>query len=162
MESGRTVTHPDRSRLSERQFLAIEVLLAGGTHGECAAAAGVSRTTVTGWANHHVPFIAELDRRRQERSNRLSDVMGEALYKAVEVVVSKLDEGDLTAAVALLRLVGSSVLHQVPSARPVTIQSTATCMAEQIGSQMMLESFTPSHAVFAIETSSAAHADNQE
>jgi transposase len=68
MESVGTVTIPDRSRLSERQYLAIEVLLTGGTHRECAEAAGVSRTTVTGWVNHHVPFITEIEQRRQQRS----------------------------------------------------------------------------------------------
>ena len=41
MEPAVTVTISGRSRLSERQYLAIDVLLAGGTPRECAEAVGV-------------------------------------------------------------------------------------------------------------------------
>jgi hypothetical protein len=68
---------------------------------ECAEVVGVCRTTVTGWVNHHVPFITEVCQRRQQRSRHLSDLVGEALVQAVTVVRARLD--DLAAAVALLR-----------------------------------------------------------
>lgn len=152
-------TEPDQSRLSERQHIAIDVLLMGGTHEQGAEAAGVCRTTVTGWVNHHVPFIAELNRRRQERSQRLSQLTGEALCKAMEVIIGRLEDEDLGAAVALLRLVDSSTLYQAPPLRPITIQSTTTRLADEMDREAMLESFTPSHAVFAVEDRSNAHSD---
>lgn len=153
------MTVPDISRLSERQHLAIEALLTGGTHAAAATAAGVCRTTVTGWVNHHIPFITGLDRRRQERSAHMSDLMGEALLKAVGVLVERLENGELSAAVALLRLVDPSVLYQRPSNRPATLSGTTAHLAEQLESRLLLESFAPAHAVFAVEDLSTAHAD---
>ena len=159
MEPGGTVTIPDQTRLSERQHLAIEVLLTGGTHRECADAAGVSRTTVTGWVNHHVPFITEMGQRRQQRSKHLSDLVGEALIQAVTVVRAKLDDGDLAAAVALLRLVDKSVLFSQASSRPVTVLTTTNRLSGDLESELMLDSFASGQAVFAIEDRSAAHDD---
>ena len=151
------MTDPDVFRLSERQHLAIDVLLIGGTHDVAAETAGVCRTTVTGWVNHHIQFITELERRRQERSAHLSDLMGEALVKAVEVVTTRLNDCDLAAAVALLRLVDSSVLYRRPLSRPVTAMSTTTRLAEQLDSEAMVQTLLPSRAVFAVEDLSAAH-----
>ena len=154
------MTIPDRSRLSERQYLAIEVLLTGGTHRECADAAGVSRTTVTGWANHHVPFITEMGQRRQQRAKHLSDLVGEALIQAVTVVRAKLDDGDLAAAVALLRLVDKSVLFRQASSRPVTALTTTNRLSDDLESELMLDSFTPGRSVLTVEERSAAYDDD--
>ena len=52
--------------VSDRQVLAIDTLVAGGTHQEAAAAAGVHRVTVSNWARRHPGFMAEVNRRRGE------------------------------------------------------------------------------------------------
>jgi hypothetical protein len=69
--------------VSDRQVLAIDALVAGGTHQEAAAAAGVHRVTVSNWARRHPGFMAEVNRRRGElraqRTARLRELDEAAL-----------------------------------------------------------------------------------
>ena len=61
-----------------------------------------------------------------------SQLTGEALCKAMEVIINRLEDDDLPAAIALLRLVDASALYQAPPLRPVTIQSTTTRLADEM------------------------------
>lgn len=87
------------------------MLLAGGTHRECAEAAGVQRATVAGWVNPHVPFITEVEQRRQQRSEHLSDLVGEALIQAVTVMIAPPRTGRRYRGVAFLGSALPSVLR---------------------------------------------------
>ena len=69
-EDNQTQPHP----VSDRQLLAIDALLTGATHSEAADIAGVHRCTVTGWVNHHIGFITELNQRRHQRNQASTDL----------------------------------------------------------------------------------------
>jgi hypothetical protein len=112
--------------------------------------------------NHHVPFITEVCQRRQQRSRHLSDLVGEALVQAVTVVRARLDDGDLAAAVALLRLVDESVLCYQSLLRPVTVLTTTNQLSDDLESELMLDSLTPGRSVLTVEEHYAAHATTDD
>jgi len=111
--------------------------------------------------SHHVPFITEVCRRRQQRSRHLSDLVGEALVQAVTVVRARLDDGDLAVAVALLRLVDKSVLCHQPSLRPVMALTTPNRLSDALESELIVDSLTPSRSVLTVEERSAAYDDHE-
>ena len=127
-------TEPDQTRLSDKQHLAIDVLLTGGTHREAAEAAGVARTTVTEWLNHRSEFCRELERRRWQRAEQVNDRVGALTTRSLDVVEEHLGAGDLRAALGVLRLLPREALHRVATPPPT---------AEQRGRRSDLES-TPS------------------
>jgi len=92
--------------LSAAQVEALEILEAGGSHAEAAAAAGVHRVTVSKWATRHPGFIAETNRRRAARADRLSVRVDSVTLSALDVVAQACAEGDRAAALSWLRLVG--------------------------------------------------------
>src|SRR5437762_7586356 len=77
-ESGRKAT------LSEPQEKALEALLGGATVTEAAAAAGVTRQTVSGWQNQDAEFAAELQ-------NRLAELWAGALARIEATIPAALD-----------------------------------------------------------------------
>lgn len=101
-----TGRHQVLLRLDERQLAALDVLGAGGSHATAAEAAGVDRVTVTRWNTRHPAFIAERSARRLDRVREHNASVRSMVGRAVAVVTSRLDEGDLGAALAVLRLVG--------------------------------------------------------
>lgn len=153
------MTVSDRTRLTERQYLAIEALLGGGTHQSAATAAGVSRTTVTGWVNHNVHVIAELTQRRQQRADHLSDLISEALLGAVSLVKDRVADGDFAAAIALIRIAERSTLYRPPPADPVSPMTVTRKLAERLAMELVLDASVPEHAVFVVEDLSDAHQD---
>jgi hypothetical protein len=94
------------SGISDRQSVVIDLLVQGATHQEASTVVGVSRTTVTGWANHHVQFIAELNVRRNARLKASADRLQAVVLKALMLVEGEVDSGDVASALALLKLVG--------------------------------------------------------
>jgi transposase len=97
--------------VSDRQVLAIDALVAGGTHQEAAAAAGVHRVTVSNWARRHPGFMAEVNRRRGElraqRTARLRELDEAALEldaAALRTVAAQVEAGDPDAAMKWLRV----------------------------------------------------------
>ena len=153
------MANPDQTRLSERQHLAIDALLGGATHNAAAEAADVSRTTITGWSNHNVHFIAELAQRRQQRADHLSDLIAEALVDAIAVMRDKIVDGDLGAAVALVRIVEKSSLYRAPRRGAISPMSVTRELSNELDTDLVLDSYTTGPAVFAIEDLSEAHQD---
>ena len=84
--------------------MAIDVLIAGGTHSEASEAAEVHRVTVSRWVTKVPGFEAELNRRRtellSERADRIRALDGQALA----VVAAQIDDGDPAVAMQWLRL----------------------------------------------------------
>ena len=156
------MTNPDQTRLTSRQHLAIDALLTGATHRAAAATAGVARSTVTGWCNHHVPFIVELTKGRQQRAEQLSDCIAEALTAALSVIHTEIEAGDVNAALALVRAVGKTSLYQPPSPSKVSVLSVTRELANQLDADVVLDSLVSSHAVFTVEDLSDAHQDQDE
>lgn len=104
MSEATTDRYQSLLELNQAQVTAIEVLDAGGTHQEAADNAGVNRVTVTRWGRHHPAFIAELNRRKVERAENLAIRTDLLTASALEVVQRAVQEGDLSAALAWIRL----------------------------------------------------------
>ena len=116
---------PDQTRpsgLSDSQYLAIDVLLTGGTHREAAGAAGVARTTVTEWVNHRSEFCRELERRRWQRAEQVNDRVGALTKRALDVIEEHVAAGDLRTALGVLRLLPREALHRAPTPPPAAEQ----------------------------------------
>lgn len=109
------MTDPDQTRppqLPDSKLIAIDALLTGATHRGAAEAAGVQRSTVTGWVNHHVGFITELDQRRHQRARATGDLLDETVGSALQLLGARISEGDTSAAIALLRVIETGHLHR--------------------------------------------------
>ena len=113
------MTDPDSIRpldVSDRQSIAIDALISGATHREAAERAGVQRTTVTAWCNHHVAFIAELNVRRCQRLEATGEQMHAVIRSAFDAVAAAIGAGDVACALSLIRTVG--VEHLLQAATP--------------------------------------------
>ena len=112
-----TQCHPEKNSLtpslqdeplSDRQRLALELILTGKTDLQVAKAVGVCRRTILRWRHSDADFIAELRRRRQVQWHGVVDKLRALLEPAVDVLAEQLhDRYDRTrfrAASTLLRL----------------------------------------------------------
>ncbi len=91
-------------QLTERQYLAIDAILAGSTHAKAAEVAGVHRVTVSTWASTHAEFQAELNRRRSELLSERADRIRSLDALALAVVAERIEQGDPDASMRWLRL----------------------------------------------------------
>ena len=126
---------PDRSRpnaVSDRQCLAIDALVQGATHQDAAKLTGVARTTVTEWANHNVPFIAELNVRREARILANADRLHTVFSKALSLLEREIDAGEANAAIALLRLTGLDHLANFMDPGPSNHRAVVAELANEI------------------------------
>ena len=113
------MTEPDQIRpreVSDRQSIAIDVLVSGATQREAAEKAGVQRSTVTAWCNKNVVFIAEWNRRRRQRLTAAGERLHETTGAALDAVAESINNGDTATALAFIRIVG--VEHLLSAARP--------------------------------------------
>ncbi len=132
-------------KLTPAQSIAVDVLDAGGTHTEASQAANVNRVTVTRWMHHHPAFIAELNRRRLERANHLVTQTARTTAKAMQLVESAIDGGDIQAALAWLRTSASwtrplidFVAESAPAVTPEEVISKhAYNLAMSVSAQFM-------------------------
>ena len=115
-------TEPDQAGLSDKQHLAIDVLMTGGTHREAAGAAGVARTTVTEWVNHRSEFCRELERRRWQRAEQVNDRVGALTTRSLDVIERHVAAGDLRAALGVLRLLPREAFYRVATPSPTAEQ----------------------------------------
>lgn len=104
--------------LTPAQEAALTALLAGQDQGQAAEAAGVTRQTVNGWANHDPVFVARMNAERRAawaaRVERLRALVGQA----VDVLADDLEGDDPKAArwaaVHILRAVGLYGVNAAP------------------------------------------------
>jgi len=75
--------------LSEKQIIAIELLMAGKPVAKVAKAAGVSRVTIYRWLKND-DFRAELDKRKNALIERSSRKLVGALDQAIDVLIELL------------------------------------------------------------------------
>ncbi len=95
--------------LTTQQIRAIELLIAGANVSDVAKEIGIARQTVSKWANQDSHFQAELNTRRYEMWNGLTDRLRGLLPKALEVVENELQNSDdarlrMQAALSILKL----------------------------------------------------------
>ncbi|MDG1412028.1 MAG: hypothetical protein P8Q52_14910 [Acidimicrobiales bacterium] len=131
--------------------------MAGGTHHEAAETAGVQRPTVTGWANKNIPFITEMETRRAARSHATADRFDDVIANALDVVGDKIADGDLTAALAVLKLARPDRLTSRLCAP--SLQSTQTNLASNIQLEQLGEGFVDDFAFTVVQAKSWDSAD---
>src|SRR5207253_1027526 len=78
--------------LTERQLLAVELILAGKSDPQVAEATGACRRTIWTWRNQNAEFQAELHRRRRDRWDGTVDKLRALLDPAVDVLAQYLTE----------------------------------------------------------------------
>jgi hypothetical protein len=96
-------------RLTPQQAAVCDLLASGRTLTDAAAAVGVDRATVSGWVNHHAPFQAALNQRRQDLWQDIVAGVRGLLPQALAVLQEELagqGPGRLAAAVHVFKMVG--------------------------------------------------------
>ena len=127
-EDNQTQPHP----ISDRQLLAIGTLLTGGTHSEAADIAGVHRCTVTGWVNHHIGFITELNQRRYQRDLASADLLHKLVHDSLKLISDVIAGGDIKAALTLLSRLDIKTMWKSGSPKAVTPLSVIAMLAQRI------------------------------
>jgi hypothetical protein len=99
-------TKPDKNRqLSPEQETAIDLILAGQSDRDVAAAVNRTRQTIGAWRQQPM-FAAALNARRVEIWGNSSDRLRRLLPRAIEVVEDALNKGDLRTAFRIIELAG--------------------------------------------------------
>ena len=80
-------------RLTDRQLKAIPIIVTSPTYTQACEKAQLNRTTFYEWLKDP-QFKAELDRQRDEIASEAFGVLSQSLTKAVETLVSLLDNAD--------------------------------------------------------------------
>ena len=157
MESGMdTDRYESLLQLSSSQVLAVEALDAGSTHHDAALAAGVNRVTVSRWVRHHPAFIAEMNRRRVERLEHLSAQIGDVTSRAIDVVAKAISDGDLSTALAWVRLTcvssRSAIEASTAFSDPVTPGEVIDQAAEYEARRQPMGAFTDAYRPAALRS----------
>ena len=138
------MTEPDQIRppeVSDRQSIAIDALVAGSTHREAAKLAGVQRSTVTGWCNHNIVFIAEWNQRRRQRLAASGERLHQTMSAALNTLAASINDGDTDTALGLIRLVGVEHLLRASHPGPTTPLGVHERLAEQVRSDLVSDYF---------------------
>ena len=146
-----TTTDPTRPNLTIQQETALHALLNGASQQQASTQAGVARTTVTNWINHCVPFIQELNRQRNERTNLLIEHGTRVAQKALTTVENAIEEGDSKLAMAYLSALGLPTVVQLSRSRPETPMSVESVLAQELQSQLFAQQNIPELVAFMVE-----------
>jgi hypothetical protein len=98
--------------LSVQQRTAADLLAVGNTVTAVAELVGVARQTVSEWHNQDPAFEAAVNRRRQELWENLSDRLRALLPNALDVLEQALKNGNVKAAVEVLKAAGMHGLQK--------------------------------------------------
>ena len=130
--------------VSDRQSIAIDALVSGATQREAAEKAGVQRTTVTAWCNHNIAFMAERNRRRQDRHEAAGEQLQETLCAALEHLGERVREGDTGAAMAIVKAVGVGHLLNAVKPGPTDPAVVKTDLAKRCEAEVLTDLLTGS------------------
>lgn len=155
-----TTTDETRPNLTIRQETALRALLNGASQQQAAIQAGVARTTVTNWVNHLIPFIQEINRQRNERTQLLSEHGTRVAQKALTAVENAITGGDSKLAMAYLSALGLQDIVRLSRSRPETPMAVDTFLAQELQDELSAQQDVPSLVAFLVEDRSAA-ADNE-
>jgi hypothetical protein len=147
-------TNPNQIRppeVSDQQSIAIDSLVAGATHREAAEAAGACRPTITGWVNHNITFITELNQRRQSRLVASGETLHQTMAAALSLLAEKINDGDAEVALALVKAVGVSHLVQAAIPGPTTPLGVHARLANQVNADLTNEMFIDPNASWLVE-----------
>ena len=142
--------------VTDRQLLAIDALLTGSTHSEAADSAGVHRCTVTGWANHHIGFITELNQRRHQRNLASADLLHSVIHDALQLLSQAISEGDVKSAMMLLSRLDLQTMWKTGSPKILTPLGVITDLANQVDSDMLMDLMASPRSIELVEERSGS------
>ncbi len=145
--------------VNDRQSIAIDALVSGSTHREAAEAAGVQRSTITGWCNHNIVFIAEWNQRRRQRLAASGERLHQTMSAALDAVAESINSGDTATALTLIRIVGAEHLLSAIRPGPTTPMGVHQDLAADLRSDLMGEMFVTEEISWMVERDSDASAD---
>ncbi len=137
--------------VTDRQSIAIDALVAGSTHLEAAKLAGVQRSTVTGWCNKNITFIAEWNRRRRQRLTAAGERLHEVTVAALDAVAESINSGATATALALIRVVGVEHLLSAAQPGPTTPMGVHQDLAADLRSDLVGEMFVSEEISWMVE-----------
>jgi transposase len=121
--------------LSDKQEMAIELVVCGMNDRDIAEQTGKSRQTINRWHNHDPDFRAVLAERRKETRERHRDELSGLVSEAIGVMREVMREGDMStrlrSAQAVLRMSGLQM----------EMQTEIPLSKDEIISEFILESF---------------------
>ena len=97
----------ERKPITPDQIRVLERLLAGETVTAAAKAVGVDRSTLHRWLRDDFEFQAALNRWKRELSNAVQARLLAITHKAAQTVENAVDQGNLTASLAVLKGMGA-------------------------------------------------------
>jgi hypothetical protein len=110
------VTKSDKSRqlkddkLSQKQFMAIDLVVSGVPDGEVAKRLGLARQTINKWRNHDLEFKYILECRRLQINESFRDRLTGLAERSIEILDRNLNSSDpktqIQIALTILRLSG--------------------------------------------------------
>jgi len=93
------------TELTPQQRRAIPLLIAGQSVSDTASTIGVDRRTLQRWRNNNPHFQAEYNRQRTELYDTAQLRLHGMVHKAIDVLGKALEDGNLKAAIELLRII---------------------------------------------------------
>jgi hypothetical protein len=117
--------------LTPRQQRAVELLATGSTHEAAATAVGVARETITRWSSNHPAFRAALNLHRVATAVDMASRGLRIRALALDVVERNLESADLSAALAVLR-----VLPALDTQRPADADSLLAADLQRMAAQV--------------------------
>ena len=96
---------PPNPALTAKQCQAIQLLIAGKSVNDTAVAVNVDRRTLQRWRSNNPHFQAEFNRQRTEVYDSAHLRLNGLVHKAVDVMAKALDDGNVQAAIQLLKMV---------------------------------------------------------
>ena len=149
-----------QTEVSEKQSIAIDLLLTGLSVTQVAEILNVSRQTVSVWIHHHVPFIAESNRRRKLRNNALTFRCEYAMSLALDLIVETLEVGDITFAHQVFRQCASHLLNGRTPPGPESTSGVVAKLADEQMRDLLLETMQHPEMIFSVEDQSQNSADD--
>lgn len=155
----------DESRhrdITERQSIAIDLLLLGLSVTTVAQQIGVSRQTVSNWIHSHIPFIVERNRRRRMNDEARARRCEHALDLAIELVIRSLESGETTLAHRIFQRNASQSLTGGESVGPTTPVGVSVKLASESSVDLEMEMLQRLEFTLLVEDQSRIAADRAE
>ena len=136
-------------RLRQRQRTVLEILMIGKSIRAAGQLANVSRATIYRWMKTDAQFKSALQAWQERAQTTARSKLLCATEKAADVIIKKLDDGDLRAALAILKLGGigpnAALVQEVNFDDPKTAKKTAPALKMRLR-ELLLSMTMPEQA----------------
>ena len=142
------------------QIAALEALLAGANVTDAAAAAGVDRSTLHNWLRKHFAFQAALNAGRKDLRQAIAHRLERLANDATECVGKAVREGDVKAALEIVKRMDVLALRYLGSDDAAELESNETERKRELAERRQLRG-RPSAAARAIRAPSIGYSNSQ-